>query len=66
VPPGYVSARVGRDEKTISASCQDFHVSVGSMHADALPILDHADEGGQAVLPGDHRAMGHQPAHLGH
>src|SRR5436305_12816268 len=29
-----------RDETTASASCQDLHVSVGSMHADALPILD--------------------------
>src|SRR6185369_632806 len=54
------------------SSGQDLHVSVGSMHADALPILDqpgrvlHADDRRQAVFAGDHRAVGHQPTHLGH
>ncbi len=42
------------------------------MHADPLPIPDqpgsmlHPNDGRQAVLPGDHRAMRHQPPHLGH
>ena len=42
------------------------------MHADPLPIADqpggvlHAHDGRHAVLPCDHRAMGHQAPHLGH
>jgi hypothetical protein len=44
---------------------QDLDVPVRSMHADPLPILDqpggmlHPNDGWQAVLPCDHRAMGH-------
>lgn len=53
-------------------SGQDLDVSVGSVYADALAVLDqtgglfHAYDGRQAVLPGDHRAVGHQAAHLRH
>ena len=42
------------------------------MHADPLPIPDppggmlHPHDGRQAVLPGDHCAMGHQDSHLRH
>ena len=51
---------------------QDFDVPVGSVHADPLAVGDqpgrvqHADHGRQAVLPGDHRAVGHLAADLGH
>jgi hypothetical protein len=50
----------------------DLDVPVRSMHADPLPIPDqpggalHAHDGRQAVLPGDHRAVGHQAPHLRH
>jgi hypothetical protein len=53
-------------------SRQDLDVPVGSVHADPLPVPDqpggiyHTDDGRQAVLPGDHCAMGHQAAHLRH
>lgn len=53
-------------------SGEDLDVSVGSVYADALAVLDqtggllHAYDGRQAVLPGDHRAVGHQTAHLRH
>jgi hypothetical protein len=42
------------------------------MHADPLPIPDppggmlHPHDSRQAVLPRDHRAMGHQAPHLRH
>ena len=45
---------------------QDLDVPVRSMHADPLPVPDqpggmlHPHDGRQAVLPCDHRAMGHQ------
>ena len=51
---------------------QDLDVPIRSMHADPLPIPDqpggmlHPHDGRQAVLPCDHRAMGHQAAHLRH
>ena len=51
---------------------QDLDVPVRSMHADPLPIPDqpggmlHPHDGRQAVLPCDHRAMGHQAPHLRH
>src|SRR5262244_2598098 len=64
VPPGDLSglAQLG----------QDLNVTVCSMHADPLPIPDQTGgmldphDGRQAVLPCDHRAMGHQAAHLRH
>src|SRR6204780_2222967 len=51
---------------------QDLDVAVGAVHADLLAIADqpggvlHPDDGRQAVLPGDPRAMGHQASHLRH
>lgn len=42
------------------------------MNADALPIADqpggvlHPHNGRQAILAGDHRAVGHQAPHLRH
>ena len=51
---------------------QELDVAVGPMHADLLPIRDqpggmlHPHYGWQAVLPCDHRAMGHQAPHLRH
>jgi hypothetical protein len=50
----------------------NLEVPVGFVHADPLPIGDqsggvyHTDDGRQAVLPCDHRAMGHQASDLGH
>lgn len=70
--PGSGAARTlpGSFTSTEGASGQDLDVPVGSVHADQLPVPDqpggllHADDGRQAVLAGDHRAMGHQTAHL--
>jgi deoxyribonuclease V len=51
-------------------SRQNLDVPVGSVHADPMPVgdqpggIDHTDDGRQAVLPGDHRAVGHQASHL--
>jgi hypothetical protein len=51
---------------------QELDVPVRSMHADPLPISDqpggmlHPHDGRHAVLPCDHRAMGHQAPHLRH
>ena len=42
------------------------------MDADGRPVFDqvrgtlHPDDGGQAILPCDHRAVCHEPAHLRH
>ena len=53
-------------------SRQDLDVPVGSVHADPLPIEDQpggiydTDDGRQAVLPCDHRAVSHQSSDLGH
>src|SRR5215510_2527886 len=55
---GYLSGLAGRG--------QDLDVPIRSMHADPLPIPDqpggmlHPHDGRQAVLPCDHRAMGHK------
>src|SRR5665213_2991651 len=49
---------------------QDLDIPVRSIHADPLPIADqpggllHTHDSRQAVLPRDHRAMGHQAPHL--
>src|SRR6185312_9007689 len=51
---------------------QDLDVAVRSVHADPLPIPDqpggmlYPDDGRNAVLPSDHRAMCHQAPHLCH
>src|SRR4029453_2118131 len=51
---------------------QDLDVPVRSVHADPLPIPDHPGgmlhphDGRQAVLPCDHRAVGHQAPHFRH
>jgi hypothetical protein len=53
-------------------SRQNLDVPVGSVHADPLPIGDQpggiydTDDGRQAVLPCDHRTMGHQSSDLRH
>jgi hypothetical protein len=53
-------------------SGQDVDVSVRPVHADALAVADqaggvlHADDGGEAVLPRDYGAVGHQAADLRH
>jgi hypothetical protein len=64
VQPGYLSGfvRLG----------QDLDVPVRSVDADPLAITDqpgglfHPHDGRQAVLPGDHCAVGHQAPHLRH
>src|SRR4051812_47266168 len=53
-------------------SWQQLDVAVRAVDADPLPVPDqprrvlHPDDRGQAVLPGDHCAVGHQAADLGH
>ena len=68
--PAKLPARAAKDQlplhRLISGRLmQDLDVPVRSMHADPLPIPDqpggmlHPHDGRQAVLPCDHRAMGH-------
>ncbi len=70
-PPGYLAESFGW-AFSVWRSRQDLDVPVGSVHADPLPVPDqpggllHADDGRQAVFPGDHCAVGHQAAHLRH
>ena len=51
---------------------EELDVPGRAVDADPLPVPDqpggvlHRDDGRQAVLPGDHRTMGHQAAHLRH
>ena len=60
------------DRLTQGGLGQDLDVPVRPVHADPLPIPDqpggvlHPHDGRQAVLPCDHRAVGHQAAHLRH
>jgi LuxR family maltose regulon positive regulatory protein len=53
-------------------SAQELDVAVRAVDADALAVADQPggvldpDDGGQAVLAGDHRSVGHETAHLRH
>src|SRR5207244_5720251 len=67
---GYLIARCAT-RLSSSRGGEDLDVSVGSVQADPLPILDqlrgvfYPDDGQQAVFPCDHWAMGHQAPDLG-
>jgi hypothetical protein len=67
--PAYVILRGRIAVQEVLILGQDLDVPVRSMHADPLPIPDppggllHSHDGRQAVLPCDHRAMGHQAPH---
>ena len=59
-------------KSSTDASRQQLDVTLGAVHADHLPVWDqlrgvfHAHYRREAVLAGDHGAMGHQSADLGH